>query len=330
MAQWHKIVELHRLLSASRSYRSKKDLTQTLRISSATFDRLVRELRYEFGAPLDYKKNYGGYRYNLKDGESFELPGLWFTTDELKALLCLEALVGSLQEGFLNETFSAFRTRLIKLLNSRSVNLADWSGRFKMVPIAYRPTNPEIFNILSEAVLHRRRVSIEYRKLQDQEYHSRSISPQAIIRYRDNWYVDAWCHKSEGLREFALNRIGSVTTEIESCKEVSLEDLESFFGHSYGIFTGPADNVVEIHFTGIAAREVAQEIWHPKQNGGWIRDDTFCLKVPYGDSRELLMDVLRWGPDAEIIAPIELRNEIEHTIISTAEKYGKFCKNIKN
>jgi predicted DNA-binding transcriptional regulator YafY len=32
--------------------------------------------------------------------------------------------------------------------------------------------------------------------------------------------------------------------------------------------------------------------------------------VPYAQSRELVMDILRYGPDAEVVAPQSLREEI--------------------
>jgi predicted DNA-binding transcriptional regulator YafY len=35
------------------------------------------------------------------------------------------------------------------------------------------------------------------------------------------------------------------------------------------------------------------------------------LKVPYSKSRELLMDVLKYGPDAEVVAPLPLREEMK-------------------
>ncbi|MDG5816469.1 hypothetical protein QA601_15335 [Chitinispirillales bacterium ANBcel5] len=77
----------------------------------------------------------------------------------------------------------------------------------------------------------------------------------------------------------------------QSCKEVSIDTMRQFFGNSYGIFTGPAQSVAEIRFSGIAAREVSQEFWHPKQEGVWESDQTYVLKIPYCDSCELLMDV---------------------------------------
>jgi predicted DNA-binding transcriptional regulator YafY len=40
-------------------------------------------------------------------------------------------------------------------------------------------------------------------------------------------------------------------------------------------------------------------------------DGRYELKVPYSNSRELLMDVLKYGPDAEIVSPLPLREEMK-------------------
>jgi predicted DNA-binding transcriptional regulator YafY len=97
--------------------------------------------------------------------------------------------------------------------------------------------------------------------------------------------------------------------------------MENFFGKSYGIFTGPVASEAHVLFTGIAAREVSQEEWHPSQAGEWVSDSSYLLKIPYGDSRELVMDLLRWGSDAEVLAPKALREEIGAILEKAAGKY---------
>ena len=38
-------------------------------------------------------------------------------------------------------------------------------------------------------------------------------------------------------------------------------------------------------------------------------DGRYELRLPYSNAKELLMDVMRYGPDAEIVAPPSLREE---------------------
>jgi predicted DNA-binding transcriptional regulator YafY len=43
--------------------------------------------------------------------------------------------------------------------------------------------------------------------------------------------------------------------------------------------------------------------------------------VPYSNARELLMDVLRYGPDAEVAAPPALREEAKILLRLAAAQY---------
>lgn len=150
----------------------------------------------------------------------------------------------------------------------------------------------------------------------------RIISPQTLVRYRDNWYVDAWCHLREDLRTFSLNRILSARKLKEKARLVSREKLDNHYSLSFGIFSGPIAGIAEILFTGTAAYEVSQECWHPQQEGFWDeKRNEYLLKIPYGDTTELLMDILKWGEMAEVIGPPGLRQEMKRIFDNCAKKY---------
>jgi proteasome accessory factor C len=322
MVQWEKVIELHRILAASHGFRKRDDLTEQLHCSRATFYRLVDILRHVFEAPLDCSHRYHGYKYDLKDGKTFELPGLWFKTEELECLICLEAIASSLQKGYLTEAFSAFRVRLERLLKAQKITLANWRERFKVIPIASRKTDSRVFQKVAQAVLHRNQLEVDHQKLTKDKPDTRRISPQTLLRYRDNWYVDGWCHESNKLRTFALNRISRAEIKPGKAKQIPRQELDEFFGASYGIFTGPAVQTAEILFTGFAAKEIPQEEWHPKQQGEIRPDGNYVLRIPYSDSTELLMDILRWGENAQVLGPEPLRLEIERKIKKMSENYN--------
>jgi predicted DNA-binding transcriptional regulator YafY len=194
-------------------------------------------------------------------------------------------------------------------------------NRMKIIPIQSRSIDETLFKKVAGAVVQSRCLCVEHAKLSQKEPVKRTISPQTLVRYRDNWYVDAYCHLRKGLRTFALDRLKNVEISKEKFQKVPRQERETFYTTAYGIFTGPAKNTAIINFTGTAAKEVAHEHWHPKQQGIWIDEGTYQLKVPYGHSRELIMDVLRWGVDAEVKGPKELRKEIMETIAGMGKKY---------
>jgi predicted DNA-binding transcriptional regulator YafY len=104
-------------------------------------------------------------------------------------------------------------------------------------------------------------------------------------------------------------------------KRITLAELEKHFESAYGIYAGPATNVAEIVFHGIAAHEVASENWHPAQKGEWLPDNTYKLQIPYGYDGELLMDVFRWSDQAEIKSPPELREKAKSLLSRTLQHY---------
>jgi predicted DNA-binding transcriptional regulator YafY len=55
---------------------------------------------------------------------------------------------------------------------------------------------------------------------------------------------------------------------------------------------------------------VAQETWHPKQKGSFEPDGSWLLEFPYADHRELIMDILKFGADVEVLAPPDLRSRV--------------------
>ena len=45
------------------------------------------------------------------------------------------------------------------------------------------------------------------------------------------------------------------------------------------------------------------------------------LRVPYSDPRELVMDILKYGADVEVVAPAELRREAVQRLLTAVSAY---------
>jgi predicted DNA-binding transcriptional regulator YafY len=135
------------------------------------------------------------------------------------------------------------------------------------------------------------------------------VSPQRLTHYRDNWYLDAWDHEREALRSFSVDRISAARTLDAAAKDLPDSELDQHLAASYGIFSGAPKGIATIVFSAKAARWVADEHWHSKQEGRFLADGSYQLKLPYSNARELLMDVLRYGADARIVEPESLRQQ---------------------
>src|SRR5690606_26159407 len=146
-----------------------------------------------------------------------------FTSQEAHALLVAHHLLANLEPGTLSEYLEPLRLRIRALLGT-NYPIEQVERRSHIVPIASRPVEAKHFEILSTGVLQRRRLQLIVENRARGEISERIVSPQRLVHYRDNWYLDAWCHSRDALRTFALDRIRSPTLLDTVAMEVSDED----------------------------------------------------------------------------------------------------------
>lgn len=84
----------------------------------------------------------------------------------------------------------------------------------------------------------------------------------------------------------------------EAALQLPDEQLDRDLGAAYGIFSGEHVRTAELRFTPEMARWVSQEKWHRLQEGSFGADGSYTLKFPYSAEREVVMDIMRFGPEA--------------------------------
>jgi predicted DNA-binding transcriptional regulator YafY len=296
-------------------------LAQELGCSKPTVKRAIRELRELLGAPLDYDRERDGYYYARDEAAPFQLPGLWFSPDELYALLTTYRLLGQIQGGLLEEYIAPLRERVEALLKDDRAGHAQIDRRVRILPLASRQTDLQHFRHVANALVARRRMRILYHGRARDETTERVVSAQRLVYYRDNWYLDAWCHMREGLRSFSVDRAHPVETLEETALELDDAALDAYYASAYGIFAGEATNTAHLLFSPSAARWVADEQWHPDQRSEVREDGGYELWIPYADQTELIMDILKYGPELEVLGPAELRSEVAERLTATLDRY---------
>lgn len=304
---------------------TRQQFLDELEVSPATFKRDLEYLRDRFQAPIVYDPQHEAYRFDDKVADSavWQLPGLWFSADELVALLSMDRLIAELEPGVLSEVIGPFRKRIASLLASGERSAEEVTNRIRVLSMGARAIEPAQFRALSTALLSRRRVRIRHKRRLDGDVLEREISPQRLVHYRDNWYLDAFCHKRQALRTFAVDAIEQATVLEKAAKAVSEESLDRHFASGYGIFAGADTQEAVLLFNPTRARWVSRETWHPKQDGKPQLDGSYLLRFPYAREPELVMDILKYGADVEVLAPDSLRKAVAGQHERAAQLYRK-------
>ena len=321
MSRLDDLYRLHRLLDGRRTAIGRQTLLDELEISRSKLTRLISDLRDKLDAPLVFDQEHGGYRYRTADGRH-HLPGLWFTGEELHALVSLNHLLQTLQPGLLDELLAPIRARLDHILLTEHLGAGEAQKRIRILAMAARAKNMRHFQTAAGAVLQRKRLSIQYYNREHDQTDTREISPQRLTHYRDNWYLDAWCHQKKALRIFAVECIRHATVLMKIAKNLPDATLNRELASAYGIFAGQPVATAVLRFSAYRARWVADETWHPEQQSRWLDDGRYELSLPYARDAELIMDILKHGPEVEVIAPVELRQAVKIQLDRAGIQYG--------
>jgi predicted DNA-binding transcriptional regulator YafY len=302
-------------LLRERTVVGRREFLEALEVSLATFKRDLEYMRNRLHAPIEYDAERGGYVLEAKrDGPKYELPGLWFNPSEIHALLTMEAMLDELQPGLLAPHVGPLRARLEMLLEKGRVEAGEVRKRVRVLRQAARTSPAAVFETVAAATLKRQRLRMRYRARSSGEATERTVSPQRLVLYRDNWYLDAWCHLREGLRKFALDAIADAALLDEKAKNVDVRAVERALDSAYGILGGTDVQWARLRFAPHRARWVAHERWHPEQRGTALPDGCYVLELPFADPRELAMDVLRYGADVEVLGPPSLAAHVADEI----------------
>jgi proteasome accessory factor C len=331
MDKLHRIKHLKGILLGRRTPITLRRLMAEMECSESTARRLLYSYRDDFGAPLAYdRQRRGWYLKQEQEAAAEELPGAWFTPAELHALVTARELLRQLQPGLLAEQTAPIAARIERLLKDRGLSAERISKRVRLVNVGGRDCPNAIFTTVAHALLERVRLRIRYHgrghdansgpNAEDRQL--REVSPQRLTWSRGNWYLDAWCHQAEALRRFAIERIQRASVvAVRKAEDIDDEQLDRYFNSAFGLFAGPATATAILRFTQHRAAWVAEETWHPEQSASWLPDGRYQLSLPYSHTEELLMDILKYGPDCEVLAPPELRTAAADRLRRTLAQY---------
>ena len=295
---------------------------EKLGMSRASVKRDLEYMRTRFHAPIEYDRELNGYRFGRPGtGPRYELPGLWFSASEILALMTTLQLLANLQPRLLDRQLAPVVERLRAILGSGDHSWEEVVKRIRIFQPERREGRAEHFSVVAAALLKRMRLGIKHYNRKDDRETVREISPQRLVHYRDNWYVDAWCHLRKDLRSFAVDAIREAVVKETPAKEVRDADLDEYLGSGYGIFAGRDVEWATLRFTPEAARWVSAQNWHPKQRSSVEEDGSYVLELPYAEDRELVMEILKYGADVEVLAPLALRKRVADLLKEGAERY---------
>lgn len=310
MSRTYRIHQIDQMLN-NRHHVTIPDFLDALEVSLATFKRDLEFMRDQLNAPIIWDRELSAYRLDATpDNCRYQLPGLWLNAGEAHALLTLHQLLEQLEPGLLGQHIAPIRQRLVGLLQGEGLDPDTLSRRVRLLQPMKRHAALDGFERIARATLDRQRLRLQHFNRNTGERTAREVSPQRLTCYRDNWYLEAWCHSREAIRSFALDAIESAELLSESAIELDDAQLAEVLGTGFGMFNGRDVQWAELVFAPLRASWVSRQVWHSEQIGELLPDGRFRVRIPYTDDRELVNEILSYMPDVAVVGPPALAQRV--------------------
>ncbi len=325
MSQTERVYKIDQLL-ADRRVVSFQGLQEALEVSRATLKRDLDYLRDRLNAPIVFDRDLRRLpfrRRGARIGGQYELPGLWFSAAEIHALLTMQHLLANLDPGgMLAPHIQPLMARLNALLGTADNTAEEIRKRILIVGQGKRRLRLEHFERVGSALLRRKRLHISYYargKRRSHRARGLAAAPGALPGE-----LVPRCLVPRAARTAQLRR--GFHPPLRGAGETGPRSRQSHHagsaGPGYGIFGGRELQWASLRFSPERARWVATEAWHPQQRGRFEADGSWVLQLPYGDDRELIMDILKHGPHVEVLEPARLRDRVKEALSAAVRQYG--------
>lgn len=207
---------------------------------------------------------------------------------------------------------SALRSALEKLRASLGPETLGDAERIETAD----PGGPvEHLPLLRRAAAERRRLRIEYFAQSTGEWSTRVIEPEEVFSSLGSWYVAAWDTGVDAERLFRADRIRDVEETDEPFEPHGLE------GAGRSLYTPTGDDVLVRLRLAPGARWIGE--YYASLNEVELPDGSLELTLPARTLDWVARLILRVGPDATVVDPLELAGAVRDLARRTLDRYGE-------
>lgn len=299
------------------------DLASILDCHTRTVYRDLEALQLA-GFPIYNDREGKSTRWQLLESARLKGP-IPFSLTELMALYFSRDLLQVLRGTVL---FEAIETLFHKIQTTLPPETEAYLSAFQQSvrvgshPRQSAPTQGAVFEEINQAISTHKVLSMEYFTMSRRRSGTRKVAPYRLWFFNGAFYLIAYCYKRTDIRVFAVDRIRSMTPTDEIFDPPASPDMEGLMATSFGVFTGNPVTV-RVRFTSRVAGYIQEKIWHHSQRLQPQLDGAVIFESEVAGTQEIKYWIMRWGKEAEVLAPDRLRNEIRDEARAMAAFYDE-------
>jgi proteasome accessory factor C len=187
------------------------------------------------------------------------------------------------------------------------------------IEVEMRAYEGNMREIIDEGLEKGMNLELDYWTFSRDEMTSREVEPLSLVCSQGFWYLLGWCHLSEDMRLFRLDRIASVRLTDNACQERVREsfDIPTVVGE---YSPGRKAHQVRLTFEGKQGRRITEQ-W-PAAQVSENADGTISVELRTRNLAWLETYLLRFGGRVRVEGPKELKKMLAKKAGELLESYS--------
>lgn len=319
--QWR----LLRALAGHGAGRTADELAGDFECHPRTVRRDLKTLE-EAGFPIERRRDRrtNEVRYRFADG--YQLPGVCPTDAEMKALYFASNLASSLGGSAVREGMESLLRKLEATLPEgrlHALTEAQNALLAKRGPRKDYADRAALIERIQEAVAARRKLEIRYRGYGRADAHTHVFHPYALTWWDGTLYLVGRSELRGAIRKFVVERIENLGECRDTFTIPEDFEVEDYLEESFGMYHEGTMRDVRIEFDPAMRQFLREREWHPSQQIEETTDGRLVLRLRVAGLEDILRWVLRFGREARVLEPEELRRLVVEEHRAALERYER-------
>ena len=297
-----------------------KSLASRLEVSEKTIRRDLNTLRH-VGFPVGELVGEFGCKTFVLETEQW--PRVNFTYDEALALFLSRRAMEPWRGSFVWEAMEHGFAKIRAALGDKVANYVErLRPRFQTTGLhANYETKGDLINQLTLAIEECKATFITYHSSSSTEPVTYDVHPYGIADHQGSLYLVGFSVQHDEVRHWKLDRmLAAEATKVPFQRPADF-DLREHLSSSFGVYHGREEMHVKIRFDASAARYVQEKRKHASQQVTIQPDGSAIVEFHLTNTPEIKSWILSFGPTAEVLEPVSLREEIRSDLRRMVSTY---------
>ena len=273
-------------------------------------DAVAPIVRGEYGRGYRFEGNFAMYPLNFTEQEELVFTVLPSVIDQSKLPPGFETAYDKVMAAHVKETRKRYET------------LEAIAGIIQMGTPAYRDEDSGNFLLpIMQAIIEQKTIrSVYYTQMRNEET-EREIDPYYLVPRDQRFYLIGYCHLKQEVRTFRISRFREVEKTARSFDKSGF-DLAQYMRHCWSIRRGDELIKFKIRFAPNVARYIKEEEMFVRPKLTDLPDGSLLFEATVNHEQEFMEWVIKYGPSAEILEPVEVRERFKQRLQQWLTLYG--------